>query len=376
MKETLSEFLKLQNDRMKSPFFSAIVFSLLFYNWDLFYYLFSYDADILAKIAYVKSELPKRSLLEPFSLTVILLIVPLIVNNIIQLISDYIYSFRSEKLNRYRISRGRGELEIATLEARKNFEPQRIEAETLNNIEGLRNENNNLNDLLLSHKGHISELTAALDSERVTTTEIRTKNNAMSSDLNSLKEQNKLLTQKLNESIDKYDSLEKAILLIKAEKTGKDIVENNESQKITSQIDINNPADIDKIVMNIMPNKETMDMVNALRENLPNKETMDMVNALRENLPNKETMIMVNALREKKPNKEFMNMVDTIRENMPNKEFMNMADTIRENMPNKEFMNMADTIRENMPNKELIDSHKLISEENQAKNKSLGFHKK
>lgn len=286
MKENISEFLKLQNDRMKSPFFSAIVFSLLFYNWDVLYYLFSYDADILAKIGYVKSELPKKSLLEPFFLTVSLLIVPLIVNNVIQLISDYISSYRSEKLNRYRISRGKGELEIANLEARKNFEPQRIEAETLHNIEGLKGENNNLNALVASHKEHILELTAALESERVTTSEIRLENKAISNTLKSLQDENEKLNEKVNITLDKYHGLLKSIEVeINNRETGSEpFINIDEIEKRNKQFGKIKDNIARNIIMNNIPNDKLANIANSLKASTPRDELIDSYKLISEEI--------------------------------------------------------------------------------------------
>lgn len=90
MKEFINDFLKLQNDRMKSPFFSAVVFSLLFYNWDLMYFLISSDLDAVVKIEYINKSVSERSLLKPFLLTAALLILPIFINNAVQWLSDFL----------------------------------------------------------------------------------------------------------------------------------------------------------------------------------------------------------------------------------------------------------------------------------------------
>ncbi|MEL4428597.1 hypothetical protein [Shewanella mangrovisoli] len=196
MKEFVSEFLKLQNDRMKSPFFSAVVFSLLFYNWDLIYFLISSNSEALVKIEYVNAKFFERNLWKPFFLTAVLLIVPLLVNNIVQLITDHFVSKRVNRLNKYKVGRGENELQVADLEARKNFSTTRIELEVKNNIDGVLAENTSLKNSLKQYEDQLSELKLSLDSERNASKESREHSAFLTSQLDTVKGE---LSDALNE---------------------------------------------------------------------------------------------------------------------------------------------------------------------------------
>lgn len=189
MKEFISDFLKLQNDRMKSPFFSAVVLSLLFYNWDLIYFIISSNFETVTKIEHVKKELSEKNLLHPFILTVVLLILPVIINNIVQWITDYFVSERARRLIRYKIARGEGELKIANLEAEKNFATNKIELEVKNNIANIIDRNKNLEQSLHTNKGQLDELKLSLESERKASEESREHSSFLVSELESAKGQ-------------------------------------------------------------------------------------------------------------------------------------------------------------------------------------------
>lgn len=187
MKEFISDFFKLQNDRMKSPFFSAVVFSILFYNWDLVYFLISSNTETLSKIDYIKNTMKERSLIDPFVLTGILLILPIVINNAIQWLTDHLTSIRTNRLNRYKIKRGEDELTIAHLEASKSFEPKKVEMHVQNNIEKIIDENNILTISLDEYREQITDLKDSIDSERKASEDSRAHTSFLSSELDTSK---------------------------------------------------------------------------------------------------------------------------------------------------------------------------------------------
>ncbi|MEM6191639.1 hypothetical protein [Shewanella scandinavica] len=187
MKEFISDFFKLQNDRMKSPFFSAVVFSILFYNWDVIYFFISSNTETLSKIDYIKNIMKERSLIYPFLLTGTLLILPIVINNAVQWLTDHLTSIRTNRLNRYKIKRGEDELKIAHLEASKSFEPKKVEMHVQNNIDKIIDENNLLTISLDEYKEQITDLKDSIDSERKASEDSRAHTSFLSSELETSK---------------------------------------------------------------------------------------------------------------------------------------------------------------------------------------------
>ncbi|MFB2727787.1 hypothetical protein ACE02H_10035 [Shewanella mangrovisoli] len=138
----------------------------------------------------------ERNLWKPFFLTAALLIVPLLVNNVIQLITDHFVSKRVDRLNKYKVGRGENELQVADLEARKNFSTTRIELEVKNNIDGVIAENTSLKNSFKQYKDQLSELKLSLDSERNASKESREHSAFLTSQLDTAKEE---LSEALNE---------------------------------------------------------------------------------------------------------------------------------------------------------------------------------
>lgn len=166
MKDMVTDFFKLQNDRMKSPFFSAFICALLFYNWDIVYYLISFDSDAVTKTNYVTELLKGKSLIAPFIITVAFLVIPLFFNFSIQLILDKLNSSRQNKLNGYKIESGKDELKIADLEANKVYSLKRVELETGNNIDLLKRRLAVADEQIVSQNDMIAELSKAADAQR------------------------------------------------------------------------------------------------------------------------------------------------------------------------------------------------------------------
>lgn len=187
MKELISDFFKLQNDRMKSPFFSAIVFSLFFYNWDIIYFLISSDLEVVTKIEYIKKTIGERSLLKPFLLTAVLLILPIFINNAVQWLSDFFISIRVNRLNKSKIKRANDELAIANLEAEKSFSARKIEMHVQNNIDAIQSENSNLKTSVDDCKEQIEALKLSLDSEREASVDSRKHADFLVNELESAK---------------------------------------------------------------------------------------------------------------------------------------------------------------------------------------------
>lgn len=237
MKEFINDFLKLQNDRMKSPFFSAVVLSLLFYNWDLIYFIISSNFETVSKIEYVKKELTEKSLWHPFILTIILLILPVIVNNVVQSITDYFVAIRTNKLIEYKIARGKGELNIANLEAEKSFSTNKIELEVKNNIASIIDKNASLENSLYTYKGQLDELKLSLESERKASEESREHSSFLVSELESAKSE--ILALKDELAIKKRD-----IVLLKKHPKPEGYVMSRDGEIFSSEDFVNNGENI------------------------------------------------------------------------------------------------------------------------------------
>uniref|UniRef100_UPI0040480DFA hypothetical protein n=1 Tax=Shewanella baltica TaxID=62322 RepID=UPI0040480DFA len=245
MKEFISEFFKLQNDRMKSPFFSAVVFSILFYNWDVIYFLISSNSETLSKIDYIKNTVKERSLIAPFLLTGALLILPIVINNIVQWLVDHLTSVRQNRLNKYKIRGGEDELEIAHLEASKSFEPTKIQMQTQNNIDGILTENVTLKASLDDYRQQIEDFKLSLESERNASVESRkhsdflvkeleeVKHEVASLEAEALKSNNEIIT--LKELLTKHENVTqkqaKEIVSLKKLISNMDITEDNSLNK-------------------------------------------------------------------------------------------------------------------------------------------------
>lgn len=217
MKEFINDFLKLQNDRMKSPFFSAVVFSLLFYNWDLMYFLISSDLDAVVKIEYINKSVSERSLLKPFLLTAVLLILPIFINNAVQWLSDFFMSIRVNRLNKFKIRRASDELVIANSEAEKNFSTRKIEMHVQNNINAIKSENNNLKISVSDYKEQIEALKLSLDSEREASVDSRKHSDFLVNELENTK--NELESFKMSVNSKDEDIFTLKELLAEYEKT-------------------------------------------------------------------------------------------------------------------------------------------------------------
>lgn len=211
MKEFINDFFKLQNDRMKSPFFSAVVFSLFFYNWDIIYFLISSDLEVISKIEYIKKTVDERSLFKPFLLTAALLILPIFINNAVQWLSDFFMSIRTNRLNAFKIKRANDELDIATLEAEKSFSVRKIEMQVQNNIDAIKSENSNLKTSVDDCKEQIEALKLSLDSERKASVDSRKHSDFLVNELENTKNEFESFKMSVNSQDEEIFSLKELI---------------------------------------------------------------------------------------------------------------------------------------------------------------------
>ena len=141
MIDFLKTFLRHQNDKMKTPFFSAFIAAALFFYWDVLYYIFNSEQDVLVKIETAKAMSDSKSVFFLLVMVSGLLVVPIFINFVIQILTDGLDNKRKTNLLTNEKKQGQLLYDTAMNKARAEQAPQIIQEETKYKIESVLKKN-------------------------------------------------------------------------------------------------------------------------------------------------------------------------------------------------------------------------------------------
>ncbi|ACY52826.1 TPA: hypothetical protein KD853_001953 [Vibrio parahaemolyticus] len=147
MKEVLSSILEHTKDRIRQPFLGAYSLSLMMYNWDVIYYLFWAKGDVEVKIVVLKQQyLSITDLTYPFFVALLVVYIPITINAYRQQLFESLEGrVENQRLTR-KLKRSSFDLEVAENEARLKYVPTRIQKESEEEIDQIKNLNQSLNN--------------------------------------------------------------------------------------------------------------------------------------------------------------------------------------------------------------------------------------
>lgn len=163
MIDFLKTFLRHQNDKMKTPFFSAFIAAALFFYWDVLYYIFNSEQDVLVKIETAKAMSDSKSVFFLLVMVSGLLVVPIFINFVIQILTDGLDNKRKTNLLTNEKKQGQLLYDTAMNKARAEQAPQIIQEETKYKIESVLKKNAELEKHTATQQEVIEHQSKALE---------------------------------------------------------------------------------------------------------------------------------------------------------------------------------------------------------------------